>query len=312
MDIHLLLLVYTTQLFYEDHPAQSEAENIPTMSILARFSDKALFPSFDDLPTALTTDPQPAEEKEAAAREGRPERWFLLGQISENMTITKPTLILRDRNSAAFALTFEEGGVDLKGWKKGYTLVAENARRTESKEEGKRGFVRVEKGEEGGVRCIPGPMDKVIVLGTGMRDGAGECRGCGGEGERKCLGCGWVRYCGKVSCVSTSDDIGARDADGSRTVRSRSGKGGIRRSARFTRRYGRWTRHIGRASRSEDTEYRLTILNIAFIYQSRTLSPCSTGSPTYTKHISSNTQSSTLSLGSPRSPTYTEHTLSDI
>lgn len=173
------------------------------MSILARFSDKALFPSFDDLPTALSAEPQPSKESDAAAREDGPGRWFLVGQITENMTITKPTLILRDRNSSAFALTFE-GAVDLKGWRKGYTLIAENVRRTEAREEGKRGFVRVEKGNEGRVRCIPGPMDKVIVLGGELANGAsregGECRACGREGGKKCLGCGWVRFCGKVSC----------------------------------------------------------------------------------------------------------------
>lgn len=167
------------------------------MSILARFSDRALFPSFDDLPTALAEEPRPPPEEDAA-QDARPGRWFLVGQISENMTITKPTLILRDRDSSAFALTFE-GAADLKGWKKGYTLVVESPRRTEAKEEGKRGFVRVEDGGERGVRCIPGPMDKAIVLGARMAEETGECRGCGGEGRKKCLGCGWVRYCGKVS-----------------------------------------------------------------------------------------------------------------
>lgn len=164
------------------------------MSILARFSDdRALFPSFDDIPTA-TPGPEPSTPGKDG--EGK-QRWFLVGQVSENMTITKPTLVLRDRDSSAFALTFE-GEMDLRGYKKGNTVVIEGARRTEGKE-GKRGFVRVERREEGGVRCVPGPMDRVIVLGKGMEGEGGECRGCGGVGERRCLGCGWVRYCGKVS-----------------------------------------------------------------------------------------------------------------
>ena len=168
------------------------------MSILARFSeDRALFPSFDELPTAAPG-PEPSTPGKDSERR---ERWFLVGQVSENMTITKPTLILRDRDSSAFALTFE-GEMDLKGYKKGYTVFDECARRTEGKEEGKRGFVRVERGEEGGVRCVPGPMDRVIVLGKGMEVERGECKGCGGPGERRCLGCEWVRYCGKVSFVS--------------------------------------------------------------------------------------------------------------
>lgn len=167
------------------------------MSILARFSDdRTLFPSFDDIPSAAPG-PEPATPDKDGEGGGR-RRWFLVGQVSENMTITKPTLILRDRDSSAFALTFE-GEMDLRGYKKGYTVLVECARRTEGKEEGKRGFVRVERGEEGGVRCVPGPMDKVIVLGKGMEEETGECRGCGGVGERRCLGCGWVRYCGKVS-----------------------------------------------------------------------------------------------------------------
>lgn len=197
------------------------------MSILARFQNRTLFPSFDELPTA---NPQPAKEGDAPA-DGRG-RWFLVGQIAENMTITQPTLILRDRDSSSFAITFEEA-VDLKGWRKGYTLVVEGARRTEGKE-GKRGFVVVREGGEGRVRCVPGPMDRVIVMGAGMGGEKGECRGCGGEGQRKCLGCGWVRYCGKVSWSSWRR--GARVADGSRSARLRGGRAATRRSARSTRR----------------------------------------------------------------------------
>ena len=203
------------------------------MSFLARFSeDKTLFPSFDDLPTVSPAEPQALHGGEDhSSQEGRR---FLVGQIAENMTITKPTLILRDRNSSSFALTFE-GAVDLKGWRKGYTLVIEGARRTEAKEEGKRGFVRIEEGQEGRVKCIPGPMDKVIVMGASMANWTGECRGCGGEGERKCLGCGWVRYCGKVSAVSIGHDV-RRDADETRIVRSRAGRAAIIRNARSIKR----------------------------------------------------------------------------
>ena len=197
-DLGLVYSALSPCTFLREFMRRDMVSDKPTMSLLARFSDKALFPSFDDLPSAFPVETQ-SPEKNHDAGQGRPGTWFLVGQISENMTITKPTLILRDRNSSAFALTFE-GGVDLKGWKKGHTLVVENAKRTEGKD-GKRGFVRVEDGDEGGVRCIPGPMDKVIVLGTGMKGDSGECRGCGGEGKSKCLGCGWVRYCGKVSCA---------------------------------------------------------------------------------------------------------------
>ncbi|SPN97488.1 uncharacterized protein DNG_01002 [Cephalotrichum gorgonifer] len=170
------------------------------MSLFARFSDRDLFPSFDELPSAASLGAAaPTETKQDGdgdASAGTERRWFLVAQIAENMTITKPTLILRDRDSSSFALAFEEKGVVLKGWRKEYTLIAERVRRTEGKE-GKRGFVRVEEGEEVGVRCIPGPMDRVIRLGAGMKGDKVECRSCGGEGTRKCTGCGWVRYCGK-------------------------------------------------------------------------------------------------------------------
>ncbi|CAI4215377.1 unnamed protein product [Parascedosporium putredinis] len=100
------------------------------MSLLADFSlGIAKFPSFDTLPSA--TNPSACPEP--------PHPWFLVGQVAENMTITQPTLICRDRASASFALTFEERDFSLASFKKGHTVVVKGARRTEGKEEGKRG-----------------------------------------------------------------------------------------------------------------------------------------------------------------------------
>jgi len=70
------------------------------------------------------------------------------------MTITKPTLIVTDRTGIDFALLFEDEGLNLKekGYKKGYTIVVPNARRTDREGEGKKAVVRVPKGGAGDVK----------------------------------------------------------------------------------------------------------------------------------------------------------------
>ncbi|KAI4600826.1 hypothetical protein KJ359_012988 [Pestalotiopsis sp. 9143b] len=87
------------------------------------FTDDALFPTFYTLPT--TTD--------EAAREDSGD-WFMVAEVKNNMTITKPTLIATDRGGMDFAVTFEEDrGWDLKarGLKKGATMVVPRARRVD-------------------------------------------------------------------------------------------------------------------------------------------------------------------------------------
>jgi hypothetical protein len=133
------------------------------------------------------------------------------------MTITKPTLILLDREADSFALTFDSESFSLKGWKKGSTVVIPGSTRTASKEEGKKGFVKIPEEKCADAKYVPGPMERVILLavrGYGMEEGEGEeagkkCGWCevglgdgdgeGKEGGKRCLGCGWVRYCSKVS-----------------------------------------------------------------------------------------------------------------
>lgn len=171
------------------------------MSLLADFSPNiTTFPSFDTLPSATN----PSSSSSSSLSPAPSHAWYLVGQIAENMTITQPTLICRDRTSASFALTFEERDFSLASFKKGFTVVVKCAKRTEAKEEGKRGFVTVAKGlEAGSVRCLPGSMDRVLNLAGAMAEGEKEvCGVCGGEGTRKCTGCGWARYCGKVRPIS--------------------------------------------------------------------------------------------------------------
>ncbi|KAK4453805.1 putative zinc mynd-type domain protein [Podospora aff. communis PSN243] len=107
------------------------------------FSNLALFPTFatcPEDPSAHATNP-----------------YFLLGQIKDDMTITKPTLVLLDRESSPFALVFDgldRDGVNFNkvGLKKGHTAVIPNGRKVPPKEEGKRGFVSVE-GARAGEEC---------------------------------------------------------------------------------------------------------------------------------------------------------------
>lgn len=97
------------------------------------FTDTTLFPTFDSLPrTTESVDPERAD-------------WCLVGQVKNNMTITKPTLIVTDRSGAEFAVTFEDRGFDLKArnLKKGNTIVIPRARRT-PKGEGKQDALVVE------------------------------------------------------------------------------------------------------------------------------------------------------------------------
>jgi hypothetical protein len=79
---------------------------------------------------------------------------ILVATISENMTLsTSPTFICKDVSSTPFALTLRipaasitegvrGGGYDVRGFKKGFTVVVPGATRSGVKE-GKQGFVEV-------------------------------------------------------------------------------------------------------------------------------------------------------------------------
>ncbi|KAK8071257.1 glycosyl hydrolase family 76 [Apiospora hydei] len=165
------------------------------------FTDPAVFPSFYELPSDAEIASAPPEGVEATA-------WWMLAQVKVNMTLTKPTLIVTDRRGLDFAVTFEDSSMDLKGYKKGYTMVVPRAQRTD-REEGKKAVMRIEARDCKSVQVIPAKMEHLMELGQvldmmGGDDAEGKEQKCGACGKTggtlsKCTGCGTVRYCSKVS-----------------------------------------------------------------------------------------------------------------
>jgi hypothetical protein len=212
------------------------------------FGNLTIFPGFNDLPEVGSPDqPQAAP--------------YLIGQIKDNMTITKPTLILFDREDVPFALVFDDltwDGIDFRGlgMKKGNTIVLPNAKRTPSKEEGKKGFVIVEKGREKDVHVISAPLAKVMELGTWMMrreteskdDGCDSCQnpapGGGSSSLMKCNGCSSVRYCSKVRCCHTPATVFSTDTCSSCQRLARSSIG-VTEATRATARSSRRLRKPG-------------------------------------------------------------------
>ncbi|OHE97198.1 hypothetical protein CORC01_07452 [Colletotrichum orchidophilum] len=93
------------------------------------------------------------------------EEWFLIAQVKQNMTITKPTLVVVDRQGTEFAVTFEDRGIDLRPVRSGWTIVVPRGVRTAPKG-GKRGFVRVPEGRGTGVKYIPGGLEQIGEVGA--------------------------------------------------------------------------------------------------------------------------------------------------
>ncbi|KAF7526860.1 hypothetical protein G7054_g10621 [Neopestalotiopsis clavispora] len=165
------------------------------------FNNDKIFPTFYTLPT--TTD-----EQRAAAEDNNDDQdhhpWFMVVQVKNNMTITKPTLIATDRSGMDFAVTFEEDrGWDLKarGLKKGSVMVIPRARRLE-KGPGRKDVLVVEKRDCESVKAIPGSLERTIALGSRLDDSgatAAKCETCEKvqDGLSKCTGCESVAYCGK-------------------------------------------------------------------------------------------------------------------
>lgn len=220
------------------------------------FTSPTLFPPFTSLPElepqteSQPQQPQPTDDDDNNHRhdnnsshqkqkqqqeEEKEETWYLLAEITHNMTLTKPTLVLADRAGTSFALVFADrpaagpGAPDLgaQGFRRGHTVAVARARRTPGRGGGeggpgvggaaggdrqRRGFVRIGKGEEPSVRALPGSLERVLAVGEWLRareaegEGVeGKCESCGGEGEglSRCTGCGEVRYCSKVSECET-------------------------------------------------------------------------------------------------------------
>ncbi|KAI1081499.1 hypothetical protein F5B20DRAFT_536227 [Whalleya microplaca] len=161
------------------------------------FEDASVFPAFYELPTSPEAAPG--------------ENWFLLAQIKENMTITKPTLIITDRTGLDFAIIFDDKGLSLKGFKKGYTIVVPRATRTD-REEGKKAIVKVEEGRGGEAKVIPGTLAQVLELGQviGIEGSGAKCAACGNvEGSpMRCTGCGTASYCSKACQVKGWSEMG--------------------------------------------------------------------------------------------------------
>lgn len=113
------------------------------MPRLPDFSDPTIFPSFSSCPLVTSTDSASSDR-------------FLLGTIQQEMTIsTSPTFICKDFTGQSFAVTvrlspdevkpeIRGGGYDVKGWKKGYSVVLRDAKRS-GVSDGKQGFVEVKK-----------------------------------------------------------------------------------------------------------------------------------------------------------------------
>ncbi|KAB5572794.1 hypothetical protein GE09DRAFT_684344 [Coniochaeta sp. 2T2.1] len=182
------------------------------------FTSPTTFPTFATLPSSSTS------SSSSSSSLPPPGSYFLLAQIKENMTITRPTLICTDLSGQDFALMFV-GSIDFaaRGLKKGCTVVVPDAKRAESaKKEGGQGWVVVEEEMFGEVRSLPGGGGDVVrLLGRRVeeeregetREGEGGCSWCGkeeGEGEGKgrrlmnCSRCGEVRYCSKVSWAGST------------------------------------------------------------------------------------------------------------
>ncbi|KAI0386931.1 hypothetical protein F5Y04DRAFT_242645 [Hypomontagnella monticulosa] len=185
------------------------------------FTDATIFPSFQELPSVSSL---PSTSTSTPA-------WFLLAQIKEDMTITKPTLIVRDRAGVDFAVTFDDGdhrglGEGRARFRKGHTLVVPRATRTD-REEGKKAVVRVPAGASAGVRVVPGSLEQVLELGVvvsaakEVEEGGGDggsvkkCAACGkadggepGRALMRCTGCGAAAYCSKACQVRGWSEMG--------------------------------------------------------------------------------------------------------
>ncbi|KIH86847.1 zinc finger, mynd-type domain containing protein [Sporothrix brasiliensis 5110] len=182
-------------------------------------ADRSLFPPFLELPE----DGKPSNTESAAVT--------LLAQVKDNMTITKPTLVLTDRDGTGFALVFdglERDGLDLAklGLKKGATAVVQGARQTVPVQSGdaasltakaaRRPFLRVAPGQAHTVRAVPAPLDQTVAVASKMRawqeraqqEGHQHCEACGAAGAAgaatqgktllKCTGCSQAWYCDRT------------------------------------------------------------------------------------------------------------------
>ncbi|PSR83508.1 hypothetical protein BD289DRAFT_483302 [Coniella lustricola] len=137
------------------------------MVALPDFANTALFPSFHDIP----------DDNSAPQIQAQATQYFLLAQVRNNMTITKPTLTLTDRtHTTEFALVYDGLGRDDLDFArlgvgsgsgnstKPTVAVIPNAVRT-GKEGAKQGFVRIAAGDAASVGFVPGRLERVLEVG---------------------------------------------------------------------------------------------------------------------------------------------------
>ncbi|KAK0671768.1 hypothetical protein QBC41DRAFT_384281 [Cercophora samala] len=185
------------------------------------FTSPTVFQTFNTIPS--TTTPTPPSET-----------YYLLAEIKENLSLTRPTLICSDLSSTSFALTWSDlhasphaSDVDFKGLglKKGNCILLPNAKRTDSSDEVKQGKVVIpgakdEWEAQSGLRVIPGKLAKVVEVGQDwefvIEEGEGKCGNCGKEGGEedlaKCTGCRGVGYCSKECQVEAWTEGGHKSA----------------------------------------------------------------------------------------------------
>ncbi|KAK8073473.1 HIT/MYND zinc finger-like protein [Apiospora phragmitis] len=179
------------------------------------FTDPAVFPAFYELPSDAEIAAAPPEGMNAAS-------WWMLAQVKVNMTLTKPTLIVTDRRGLDFAVTFEDPAMDLKGYKKGYTLVVPRAQADgpgggqEGGHAGGGAILQVGTGEL--KKVIPAKMEHLLELGQVLDimrgdEAEGKEQKCGACGKTeaslsKCTGCGTVKYCSKECQLKGWSELG--------------------------------------------------------------------------------------------------------
>ncbi|OAA66610.1 Glycoside hydrolase, family 76 [Niveomyces insectorum RCEF 264] len=176
-------------------------------------ADRTRFPPFLALP-----EERDSTDSSADADADDNDSPCLLAQITANMTINKPTLVLADRDGHPFALVFDGLGrdeLDLagRGLKKGATAVVHRARQSvpqgavadaagsaaairdpshpESthRKAAKRPFVRIPAGQAHTVQAVGAPLDRVVPAAAALRRrqqqqqkqarGSGTCDACG-------------------------------------------------------------------------------------------------------------------------------------
>ncbi|KAI0148723.1 hypothetical protein GGR57DRAFT_227922 [Xylariaceae sp. FL1272] len=194
---------HSTQAAQEESPRNTRSAQVDLRqnNPASKFADPTLFPTFSDLPQIVDPSGWPSSEQtpQPTGTGSLANTWYLLAQIKENMTITKPTLIVTDWTGRDFVLLFEDNGVSLKGFRKRYTVMVPCARRTKRYNKNDELRIAADRGAE--VQVIPGSLDRILELDVLLASDETErrCAACGTtEGSLlNCTACQVTQYCGK-------------------------------------------------------------------------------------------------------------------